>query len=183
MAKRKPSACATFGEPMLSTTQIDQYHQDGYVVPDYRLPNETIHAIKIDHARLIERYPQFFDYCGALLLHDFRFLNYARNPDILDMVEQLIGPDIALWNSSLFAKPARTGTYDGPGELQEAAFHVVVGKAGAEESGQPVEFLDGVGVAAAVAADHHGDCHGAWSLPSCVTVQRAGGAWSLPPDP
>ena len=25
------------------------------------------------------------------------------------MVEQLIGPDIALWNSSFFAKPAKNG--------------------------------------------------------------------------
>lgn len=95
---------------MLSHAQIDRYHQDGYLVPDFRLPSKTIDAIKADHARLVANYPQYSDYCGALLLHDFRFLNYARNPDILDMVEQLIGPDIALWNSSLFAKPARTGT-------------------------------------------------------------------------
>ena len=27
------------------------------------------------------------------------------DPQILDMVEQLIGPDIALWNMSFFAKP------------------------------------------------------------------------------
>jgi len=36
-------------------------------------------------------------------------LNVARNPDILDMVAQLIGPDFALWNSSFFAKPAGNG--------------------------------------------------------------------------
>ena len=37
------------------------------------------------------------------------FLNFARNREILDMVEQLIGPDIALWNMSFFAKPAQNG--------------------------------------------------------------------------
>ena len=30
-------------------------------------------------------------------------------PNILDMAEQLIGPDIALWNMSFFAKPALNG--------------------------------------------------------------------------
>ena len=37
------------------------------------------------------------------------FLEFARTPGILDMVEQLIGSDFALWNSSFFAKPARNG--------------------------------------------------------------------------
>ncbi len=95
---------------MLTTEQIAQYQRDGYVIPDYRMPEETLEAIKADHARLIAAHPEVSDYCGALLLYDFGFLNYAKNPDILDMVEQLIGPDIALWNSSLFAKPARVGT-------------------------------------------------------------------------
>lgn len=95
---------------MLTSSQIEQYREDGFVVPDYQLPDATIAAIKEDHARLVAQHPQFADYCGALLIYDFGFLNYARNPDILDMVAQLIGPDIALWNSSLFAKPARIGT-------------------------------------------------------------------------
>lgn len=95
---------------MLSAGQVEQYHEDGYVVADYRLSAQVIAAIKADHQHLITRHPQFSDYCGALLLYDLGFLNYARDPHILDMVEQLIGPDFALWNSSLFAKPARIGT-------------------------------------------------------------------------
>ena len=95
---------------MLSQSQINQYHEDGYVVPDFRLPNEIIDSIRDDHNRLISRHPEFTDYCGALLVYDVAFLNYARNPEILDMVEQLIGPNFALWNSSLFAKPAKVGT-------------------------------------------------------------------------
>ena len=64
---------------MLSPVEVERYERDGYLVPDFRLPGETIESIKADHARL-------------------------------DMVAQLIGPDIALWNSSRFAKPARVGT-------------------------------------------------------------------------
>jgi ectoine hydroxylase-related dioxygenase (phytanoyl-CoA dioxygenase family) len=95
---------------MLTDEQIQRYEKDGFVVPDYRLPQQTLEAIKADHTRLVADQPQYADYCGALLLADFGFLNYANNAAILDMVEQLIGPDIALWNSSLFAKPARIGT-------------------------------------------------------------------------
>ena len=95
---------------MLSPDQIHQYREQGYVIPDYRLSTDTIEDIKLAHHRLIERSPQFSDYCGALLIEDLSFLNYARDQNILDMVSQLIGPDIALWNSSFFAKPAKIGT-------------------------------------------------------------------------
>jgi ectoine hydroxylase-related dioxygenase (phytanoyl-CoA dioxygenase family) len=44
------------------------------------------------------------------LAFDTWFLTVARMPEILDMVEQVLGEDIALWNSSFFAKPARVGT-------------------------------------------------------------------------
>ncbi len=93
----------------LNDAEVAQYHEDGYVIPDFRLPEETLAAIRDDHDRLLARHPEYVDYCPALLAHDLSFLNYARLPDILDRVEQLIGPDVALWNSSLFAKPARKG--------------------------------------------------------------------------
>ena len=98
------SAAAT-----LSDTEIAQYHEDGYVIPKFRLPQETLEAIRADHDRLLARYPEFIDYCPSLLAYDLAFLYYARTPEILDMAEQLIGPDIALWNSSFFAKPAEKG--------------------------------------------------------------------------
>ena len=94
---------------MLTPDQIAQYHDKGYVVPDFRLPEETLESIRRDHDRLLAANPAFHDNCSALLTHDMAFLNYARNDAILDMVEQLIGPDIALWNMSFFAKPAVNG--------------------------------------------------------------------------
>jgi ectoine hydroxylase-related dioxygenase (phytanoyl-CoA dioxygenase family) len=94
---------------MLTQDQIDQYHRDGYVVPDFRLPGETVEAIRARHAALLQRHPEFRDYCPMLFPYDLGFFRYCEDPRILDMVAQLIGPDIALWNSSLFAKPARDG--------------------------------------------------------------------------
>merc|ERR1712107_624070 len=94
----------------MGQAEIDQYREDGYVIPkDFRLPGHVIERIKEDHARLLRDHPEFSDYCGALLAFDLTFLNHARNPDILGMVKQLIGEDVALWNQSFFAKPPRTG--------------------------------------------------------------------------
>lgn len=94
---------------MLSEAEVARYHADGYVVPDFRLDDDTLEMIRGDHARLVARHPEYADYCPSVLAYDLSFLNYARNDAILDMVEQVIGPDVMLWNSSLFAKPARVG--------------------------------------------------------------------------
>ena len=94
---------------MLSEAQLATYHENGYVVADYRLPAAIVEDLRADHARLVERHPEFRDYCPTLLAYDLRFLEIARTPEILQMVEQILGPDFALWNSSLFAKPALDG--------------------------------------------------------------------------
>ncbi len=95
---------------MLSQSEIEKYHRDGFVTPDFRLDETTLDDIREAHARLVKRHPEFSDYCSAVLAYDTWFLTVARRPDILDMVEQVIGSDIALWNSSFFAKPAKVGT-------------------------------------------------------------------------
>ena len=94
---------------MLSSSQLDHYHSKGYVVPEFRLDNETLDNIKVHHERLTARWPEFRDYCPSVLAYDLAFLNYARIPEVLDMVEQVLGRDFALWNSSFFAKPAHNG--------------------------------------------------------------------------
>ncbi len=95
---------------MLTPEQIEQYHRDGYTTPDFRLPDLVLDDIRSAHDRLVKRYPEFSDYCSALLAFDTWYLTVARIPEILDMVAQLIGDDIALWNCSFFAKPAKVGT-------------------------------------------------------------------------
>ncbi len=94
---------------MLSEQQMEAYRAKGYVIADFRLPASTVEDLRADQERLVTRTPQFRDLCPNLLAHDLRFLEIARTPEILDMVEQIIGPDFALWNSSLFSKPARDG--------------------------------------------------------------------------
>ena len=95
---------------MLTEQQVAQYHERGYVTADYQLSDQLLNDIGDAHSRLIRRYPEYADYCSALLALDPWFLEVARTPEILDMVAQVIGNDIALWNCSFFAKPARVGT-------------------------------------------------------------------------
>ena len=92
---------------MLSADQIIQYKEHGYVIPDFVMPEEQIDAIKERHSLLVRKHPEFTDYCPAILQYDEAFVEFCKSDEILNMVAQLIGPDIALWNSSFFAKPIR----------------------------------------------------------------------------
>lgn len=95
---------------MLTEAELARYREDGWVVPDFRLPEAALADIRAAQERLVARKPEYADYCPALLAHDLSFLNYARIPEIVAMVGQILGGDFALWNSSLFAKPAYKGT-------------------------------------------------------------------------
>ena len=104
------SRVARYDPGMLSREEVDAYRRDGYVTPEYRLPEAWLKEIREAHSRLLERHPEFVDYCSAVLAYDTWFLNVARIPAILEMVSDVVGDDVALWNSSFFAKPARVGT-------------------------------------------------------------------------
>ena len=94
---------------MLSKSQIEQYKQDGFIIPDFIMPENMLLKIEERHNALLNKHPEFKNYCPAVLSYDEGFLDFCKNRIILDYVEQLIGPDFALWNSSFFAKPPIDG--------------------------------------------------------------------------
>ncbi len=94
---------------MLTKEQIYSYHKNGFVVPDFKLPEEDLLEIEKKYFELIKKYPEYINYCPAVLLKDHTFLKYCMNSKILKFVEQLIGNNFALWNSSFFAKPSKNG--------------------------------------------------------------------------
>ncbi len=107
----------------LNSREIDQYHQQGYLVPSWRLSRQKINQLRSALEQLIRDNPQVrpeklvsAHVCGkdgAPNAEGVRgnqaFMDLARDPDILDMVEQLIGPDIVLWGCHVFCKPAGDG--------------------------------------------------------------------------
>ena len=103
----------------LTEDEVRTYHEEGLVVPDYRLPEEVLARLRAAVDKLIEDHPNIRPESlsgphnpwgqSAQLMGSVDFLEFCQFPDILDMVEQLIGPDIILWGSMLFAKPAGDG--------------------------------------------------------------------------
>ena len=107
----------------LTTDEIETYRHDGLVVPaGFRLTSVELDRIERLYQELIERnrdHPDFsedfilgphLDADGSYGLRgDPAWLEIAQNENILDMVEQLIGPDFILWGMTIFGKPAHNG--------------------------------------------------------------------------
>jgi ectoine hydroxylase-related dioxygenase (phytanoyl-CoA dioxygenase family) len=105
----------------LSAEEIRTYREEGLVIPKYNLTGDLFAELRDDCERLIrdnsEIRPEKLISAHLEkrpgrtegLRGGGRILRYATHWDILDLVEQLIGPDIILWGSALFAKPGREG--------------------------------------------------------------------------
>lgn len=104
---------------VLSAEEVAAYHRDGYLVPRYRLSPALLDKLATLTAQVVHDNPGKVDQ-PLLGVHipgsgtqDLRlppgFVDVATHPDILDMMEQLIGPDLILWGSVLFYKRAHEG--------------------------------------------------------------------------
>lgn len=104
---------------LLTKEEIKQYNEDGFVVPRFRLDDQDQEALRTATQDLISVYPHIpteglvsphILYAGSHRpdIHS-KFLNLCRMPQILDIVEQLIGADIIIWGSRIFSKAAKTG--------------------------------------------------------------------------
>ena len=103
----------------LTPSEIESYRRDGLVVPGYRLAVSRLDALRAAVDSVLETNPGVR---GERLINPHldrggrdgirgapAFLDLARDAEILDLVEGAIGPDIILWSSHLFCKPAGAG--------------------------------------------------------------------------
>ncbi|UCH49974.1 MAG: phytanoyl-CoA dioxygenase family protein [Betaproteobacteria bacterium] len=103
----------------LSAANIDRYRRHGLIVSPTRLSASRLEAMRASVEKLLRDnatlapeslvcphipYGPTHDAAAAA-----QWFDYATDPAILAMVEQLIGPDIILWGSQVFCKPAGTG--------------------------------------------------------------------------
>jgi len=103
----------------LSDEEIARFHEEGLVIPDYRIPDDMLRRMRAEVDDIIERHPDVRPEMlsgahnpwgqSAKVVGSWTWLEFCRFPEIIDMVGQLIGPDIILWGSQLFCKPAGTG--------------------------------------------------------------------------
>ena len=113
-----------YAVPMpLSEQEIETYRRDGLVIPSqFRLSEEWLARVDALYEQLLEDNRDVEEFSADFILGPHldstgtygvrgnpEWLDIIRNPDILDLVEQLIGPDLVLWGVTIFGKPARTG--------------------------------------------------------------------------
>ena len=101
---------------ILSQIEIAAYRAGGVVVPEFRLPPDRLAHLQSLAARLIADNPHMGDEPVASphvpgsgvqnVKSDPAWIDIPTFPPILDMMEQLIGPDVILWGTTLFHKPA-----------------------------------------------------------------------------
>ena len=107
-------------EPVrLTDEEIARYHEDGFVVPRYRLPDEVLAQMRAAYDRLLADNsaiasdlmlgPHLAKPGAQGILGSPVWFDFATRPEILDMVAQLIGDDLILWGTTIFGKPARPG--------------------------------------------------------------------------
>jgi hypothetical protein len=104
----------------MTEAEVAAYHRDGMATPaGFRVSDEVLDRLRLGAAKMLERNADA-DFVIVAHLPDRpgvvggieggeEMFKVAVEPSVLDLVEQLIGPDIILWGSNLFAKPAGVG--------------------------------------------------------------------------
>lgn len=102
------------GRTILSDAELAAFRRDGFLVPRYRLPAADLARLQALTERIVADNPHLADSPMACphvpgsgiqgLKSSDAWLPLSLHPDILDIVAQVIGPDIVLWGSNLFYK-------------------------------------------------------------------------------
>ena len=107
----------------LDADEIAHYHQEGFVVPRFRLPAHEVAGLRealdaliaanpgVRPEKLVSAHVQGDN--GEGVRGDARFLALARDPRIVELVSGVLGDDIVLWGCHVFCKPAGDG-YETP---------------------------------------------------------------------
>ncbi len=108
----------------LSETQINTYHNQGWLIPDFRLPEHEVSHLRTILDDLIKANPDVRPEKLVSAHVEGRgdtaknsegvrgsreFLKLAMHPEIVEMVSHVLGDDIILWGCHIFCKPAGDG--------------------------------------------------------------------------
>lgn len=100
---------------MDSTQIINQINSQGYSFPVKLLPEEEAAGLfnYYKKALINVKYNLLFEHKFKSHLLFQKFNNLIRNPDILNIVEKIIGPNIMCWNSIIFYKKQKSKNFVG----------------------------------------------------------------------
>lgn len=103
----------------LTANELNHYKEKGYLIPKFRIPEVLLNDMRTEYQALLDRNPSItsdimlgphLENPGAQgVKGSRRFLEFATQPELLDIAAQLIGEDIILWGTTIFGKPAHCG--------------------------------------------------------------------------
>ena len=101
----------------LDEKELRYYREQGYVIPRYRLPHDLLHRLREGVDQVLATYTDVAqeDLANPHMIPPTDgprvnpFMEAARHPPILDMVEQVLGLDLVLWITRILCKPAGKG--------------------------------------------------------------------------
>lgn len=95
----------------LTAEQIESYKRDGYVIYNDQLfsPERLQQLQGIFEEHLADKGDKLSDELDKPHFRDERLLDFLLSDEILDLVEPLVGPNIALWSSHFISKDPYTG--------------------------------------------------------------------------
>ena len=103
----------------ISAKEKAHYRENGYLIPRYRLPQDMVDRMRKAYDQLLADNPDIpsdfmlgphLERPGAQGVRGSRqWLEFATQPEILDIAAQLVGEDLILWGTTIFGKPARIG--------------------------------------------------------------------------
>jgi len=95
---------------MLTKLDIENYNKDGQITSSFKIDPDIITDIRKTMEKLFVDFPELgMDYVHSLIERDKKWLEFAKTPIVLDLVESVIGPDIIVWGSALFCKKGNGG--------------------------------------------------------------------------
>jgi ectoine hydroxylase-related dioxygenase (phytanoyl-CoA dioxygenase family) len=98
---------------VLTKQQIEQYHDEGFIAPIRVISEAKALSIKSQLEEVEAQFPEEINAESRNNLHlSFEFLDaLVHNSIIVDAMEDLIGPDIALWATVMFIKEPSSKHY------------------------------------------------------------------------
>lgn len=95
----------------ISDQDLEVYRRDGYLCLPQLLPTDTFDALRAHFERTWEELPGEIRAEDLDVPHftDPELFQWLLNPAVLDVVERIVGPDIALFSAHFFCKPPGDG--------------------------------------------------------------------------
>ena len=96
---------------MLTDEDVEFFRTNGYLLPGQQLFSpEKLDALEaIFNEHLADKGDKLSDELDTPHFRDPRLLDFLLSDEVLDPVEPLVGPDIALWSSHFISKDPYTG--------------------------------------------------------------------------